>query len=157
MTNNAFVDLDNTRLDEQRAVMRDILDADHCPFCQENLQKYHKQPVLKDGKYWLLTTNQWPYEHTKLHLLLIYKAHIEKLGEIDPEAGAELIELAQWAEKEYVMPGGGLAIRFGNTNYSAGTVAHLHAQLLQPDIDAPNYDEKPVKIKIGKTGRKTGK
>lgn len=157
MSQNAFVDLDNTRVDEQRAVMRDIIAADHCPFCLENLQKYHKQPILKDGKYWLLTTNQWPYEHTKLHLLLIYKVHVEKLGEIDPEAGAELIKLAQWAEKEYSMPGGGLAIRFGNTNYSAGTVAHLHAQLLQPDIDAPNYDEKPVKIKIGKTGRKNGK
>ena len=151
-----FVDMDNARLDDQREVMKDIIDADHCPFCLENLQKYHKQPILKDGKYWLLTTNQWPYAHTKVHLLLIYKTHVERLSELDPAAGVELLELAQWAEKEFSIPGGGLALRFGDTDYSAGTVAHLHAQLLQPDIDAPDYDEKPVKVKIGKTGRNPG-
>ena len=148
-----FVDLDNARVDDQKSVMRTIINAEHCPFCLENLHKYHKQPILKEGKYWLLTTNQWPYQNTKIHLLLIYKTHVETLGELDPAAGVELLEFAQWAEKEYAIPGGGLAIRFGDTNYSAGTVAHLHAQLLQPDIDAPNYDEKPVKVKIGKTGR----
>lgn len=150
ITPTKFVDLDNARVDEQREVMRDIIDAEHCPFCPENVQKYHKQPILKVGTYWLVTANQWPYEHTKLHLLIILKKHGERLADMPVEAGCELIELAQWAEQEYKMPGGGLAIRFGDTNYSAGTVAHLHAQLLQPDIDAPDYDEKPVKVKIGK-------
>lgn len=145
-----FVDIDNARVDEQRRVMSEIIDAAHCPFCLENLRQYHKQPILKEGKYWLLTTNQWPYEHTKVHLMLIYKEHVEHLSEMNPSAGVELIELAQWAVKEYSIPGGGLAMRFGDTNYSAGTVAHLHAQLLQPDIDAPDYDDKPVKVKIGK-------
>lgn len=148
-----FVDLDNARVDDQREVMKEIIDADHCPFCLENLRKYHKQPTLKEGSYWLVTKNQWPYVHTKLHLLFIYKTHAVKLSELNPAAGKELVELAQWAEKEFSIPGGGLALRFGDTDYSAGTVAHLHAQILQPDIDASGYDDKPVKVKIGKTGR----
>lgn len=152
-TDKKFVDLDNARFDDQRAMMEEIIAADHCPFCLENLQKYHQEPILKEGKYWLLTTNKWPYTNTKYHFLLIHKTHIEHLLELTPEAGAELIEIAQWTAKEYDIPGGGLAMRFGDTEYSAGTVAHLHVQLLQPDIDTPGYDEAPVRIKIGKTGR----
>jgi diadenosine tetraphosphate (Ap4A) HIT family hydrolase len=149
-TANQFVDLANARVDDQRHVMQTIIDADHCPFCQENLEKYHKQPILKEGEYWLVTTNQWPYDHTTVHLLIILKMHGERLVDLPSDAGRELIELAQWAEQEYHIPGGGLALRFGNTDYSAGTVSHLHAQLLQPDINASDYDQKPVKLKIGK-------
>jgi ATP adenylyltransferase len=146
-----FVDLDNARVEEQKKVMEDIADANHCPFCLENLQKYHKKPILKEGEYWLLTENQWPYENTTIHLLAIYKQHVTDLASLDPEAGKELLEMMQWAETEFKIPGGGFVVRFGDTDYSAGTVNHLHAQLLQPDIHAPTYLDKPVKIKIGKT------
>lgn len=148
---SSFVDLDNARVEEQRQVMRDIIAAGHCPFCRENLDKYHKQPMLKEGKFWLLTYNQWPYQFTKLHLLAIYKTHAEKLSELDSAAGQELIQMLQWAEKEFNVPGGAFAIRFGDTNYSAGTVAHIHAQFILPDIHHLDYLQKPVKIKVGKT------
>ncbi len=156
MTNNTqrktdFIDIDNSRTTEQTQVMENIRDASHCPFCLENLEKYHKKPIIKETNYWLLTHNQWPYQHTKLHLLAIYKDHITDLSELDPEAGKELIELFSWAQKEFDVPGGGFVMRFGDTDYSAGTVAHLHAQFLVPDIHHPTYNEKPVKVKIGKT------
>lgn len=146
---NQHINLDNARGDEQKQVMQDIMAADHCPFCHENLTKYHKQPILKEGTYWLVTTNQWPYPYTKLHLLFIYKEHVTHLPGMNPDAGRELIELAQWAQAEYDVPGGGLAMRFGDTDHSAGTVAHLHAQFLVPDLDHPTYE--PVRIKIGRT------
>jgi len=150
-TKNKFADVDNAREETQKQVMQEILDADHCPFCTENLATYHQQETLRETDHWLLTTNQWPYQHTQLHLLLIYKEHVTNLAGINPKAGVELLKLAQWAEREYNIPGGGLAMRFGDTDYSAGTVAHLHAQLLVPDIHHPNYLDKPVRIKIGKT------
>lgn len=146
-----FIDIDNARLDEQKQVMSEIREADHCPFCEENLRKYHKEPILKETEHWLLTKNQWPYRFTKHHLMAIYREHITDLENIKPEAGQELIELFQWAVKEFNMPGGGWAMRFGDTDYSAGTVAHLHAQCLVPDINDPDYMEKPVRFKIGKT------
>jgi ATP adenylyltransferase len=143
-----FVDLDNSREDDQRAVMAGIVEAEHCPFCLENLRKYHKQPIVRETEYWLLTPNQWPYNHTKIHLLAIYKTHAERLSDLPPEAGADLLALMQWAEKEYNVPGGGWAMRFGDTNYSAGTVLHIHAQFLVPDLESPGYE--PVRFKIGK-------
>jgi ATP adenylyltransferase len=143
-----FVDLDNAREEEQKQIMQEIIDADHCPFCSENLKKYHKQAILKEGKYWILTKNQWPYKHTKHHLLAIYKEHATNLSELDSKSGNELFELLKWAEKEYKIPGGGWAMRFGDTDYSAGTVNHLHVQFIQPDIKSPEF--KPVRIKIGK-------
>lgn len=146
-----YVDLDNARVEEQRQVMQDIIEAGHCPFCLNNLRKYHQQPILKEGKYWLVTKNQWPYENTKVHFLLIYKEHVEHISQLNPEAGAELVVLCKWISGEFSVPGGGVAIRFGDTNYSAGSVAHIHAQFIQPDISKPGYQ--PVRVKIGKSLR----
>lgn len=143
-----FVDLDNAREHDQKVVMQEIQAEEHCPFCLENLHKYHKRPILKEGTYWLLTDNQWPYKHTKVHLLLIYKEHATRLSELEPEAGKELLEFVQWAEVEYKVRGGGWAMRFGDTDYSAGTINHIHVQFLQPDLDSEGYE--PVRIKIGK-------
>jgi ATP adenylyltransferase len=148
MKKSKFIDIDNARVDDQKKVMLDIMSADHCPFCAENFKKYNKQSILKDGTYWLLTTNQWPYDYTKHHLLLIYKIHAVNLSQLDPKSGVELLEFFQWAEEKYQIPGGGWVMRFGDTDYSAGTVNHLHAQLIQPDIDHPDFT--PVRIKIGK-------
>lgn len=143
-----FVDIDNSRTEEQVGVMEDIIQAGHCPFCLENLKKYHKQPIIWEGKYWLLTKNQWPYKNTKLHLLGILKEHAEDLSALTPAMGTELVEMLQVADKEFSPPGGGLAMRFGDTNYSAGTVKHLHIQFIVPDINSPDF--KPTRFKIGK-------
>ena len=148
------VDLDNAREAEQVRVMKRIIKAGDCPFCLKNLRKYHKQPILKETKHWLLTKNQWPYPNTAVHLLAIYKHHAERLADLVPGAGADLLELMQWAEKEFQAPGGGWCMRFGDTDYSAGTIRHIHVQFLVPDIKAPDYDAKPVRIKIGKTKKK---
>lgn len=145
---STFVDIDNSREEEQVKVMEQIIEDGGCPFCMENFQKYHQQEVLKDGKFWLLTPNRWPYKNTRYHFLAILKTHAENLQEIPQGAGEELIELFQWLEKEYQLPGGGWAMRFGDTNYSAGTVKHIHAQFIVPDIDKPEF--KPVRFKIGK-------
>ncbi|NCO12208.1 MAG: hypothetical protein COZ34_03525 [Candidatus Pacebacteria bacterium CG_4_10_14_3_um_filter_34_15] len=143
-----FVDLDNAREDEQKQVMEEIIKAGHCPFCQENFKLYNSQTSLRDGKYWFMIKNRWPYKNTKVHLIAIYKQHATNLDDIDSESGKELLDFLKWAEKEYDVPGGGWSMRFGDTDYSAGTVNHIHVQFIQPDINAPEY--KPVKIKIGK-------
>lgn len=148
MNDTTYVDVDNSRLPDQREQMDIIAKNNHCPFCAENLVKYHPLPTLKLGKHWLVTENQWPYDHTKHHFLLITREHKVSPIELTPEAAAELIELTNWLITEYNIPGGGLAMRFGDSNYSAGSVTHLHAQLIQPDIEAEDYE--PVRVKLGK-------
>lgn len=145
---NGFVDLDNARVDEQRQVMKEIIEDGVCPFCTEHLKKYHPGPWVKIGQYWIVSKNRWPYDNTAHHLLLIYKEHVQSLSEVTPDAGKELITLAAELERELQIPGGGLIMRFGDTNYSAGSVNHLHAQLIMPDIGRAGF--KPVRVKLGK-------
>lgn len=144
---NNFVNVNNSREGDQIEIMQKIANEAHCPFCLENLRLYHKKPILKEGKYWIVTTNQWPYKHTKHHFLLIYKEHATKLADLETEAGSELFEMIKDLEKEYHFEGGGLAMRFGDTDFSAGTVNHLHVQLIVPDAMAKDFE--PVKIKLG--------
>lgn len=148
-SNTQYVDLDNARLDEQKKVMQEIIDQGHCPFCLENLSKYHKKPILKEGSYWIVTENQWPYDNVKWQLLAISKTHAETLPDIDSKAGEELLRFFSELITEHQIPGGAMAMRFGDTAYSAGTVKHLHAQFIWPDIEKSGFE--PVRFKVGKT------
>ena len=138
MSENKYINMNSVRREDQFKVMEEIKKEGHCPFCIENLEKYHKNPILKEGKFWLLTDNQWPYEKIKHQLLAIYKTHIEHLEEMDPEAGKELIEMFQEESKKREIKGGGLAIRFGSNpehgNYGS-SVLHIHAHLIEPDLE----------------------
>jgi len=147
---NKFIQKDNARTDHQKKVMEEIGKEGHCPFCRENLDKYHKKPIIKEGKFWLLTENQWPYDNTKHHLLAIYKKHIEHIEELENGASEELLQLFITKAKKRSMPGGAICIRFGSNpekgNYG-NTVLHLHAHLIEPDLDNPKKEK--VKFKIG--------
>jgi ATP adenylyltransferase len=145
-----FVNLDNARLSEQKEVMETILARGECPFCPENLTKYHQRPILKEGSHWVLTENQWPYENTRVHLLLIHREHAEKLIDVSPEAWMDLGGLVTWAEQHYGILSGGLGMRFGDPSGNGGSVRHLHTQLLTArvtDKNDPVY--KPVRLRVG--------
>lgn len=136
--------MDNIRREDQKKVMDEIAEQKHCPFCPENLFKYHKKPIIKEGKYWVLTDNQWPYEKTKHQLLAIYRSHIEHISEMEPAAGAELIELFKEEAIKRNVTGGGIAIRFGsNPEHGSygNSVLHIHAHLIEPDLEALAPDE----------------
>ncbi|MFA6315378.1 MAG: hypothetical protein WC648_03385 [Candidatus Paceibacterota bacterium] len=146
-----FIILDNIRREDQKEVMNEIAEQKHCPFCTENLLKYHKKPILKEGKFWILTDNQWPYEKIKHQLLAIYKTHIEHISEMDPDAGAELIEMFKEEAIKRNIPGGGIAMRFGSNpphGSYGNSVLHIHAHMIEPDLEALNSDE-AWKFKFG--------
>lgn len=147
---NKFIQKENSRNEHQKMVMEKINEEGHCPFCKENLDKYHKKPILKEGKFWVLTDNQWPYENVKHQLLAIYKKHIEHISELEAGAGEELLALFVGEAKKRNIPGGALCIRFGANsdkgNYGS-TVLHLHAHLIEPDLENPGKEK--IKFKIG--------
>lgn len=150
MSNDEFVNLANAREEEQRTAMERILERGECPFCPENLSKEHQRPVIHRGQYWILTENQWPYVNTRVHLLLIAVSHVERLSDLPPEAGAELLVLCQWIERHYNVKGGALGMRFGNPRFNAASVKHLHAQFISANITDqtdPNYQ--PVHFRVG--------
>jgi diadenosine tetraphosphate (Ap4A) HIT family hydrolase len=146
------LDLDNARYPDQKAVMTKIIAAGESPFLPQNLAKYHPHPIIKQGKYWYITKNQWPYSHTLHHYLIIANKYWTKLEQITPTAMAEVITLAQWLQKKFSIPGGALALRFGDTNYSGGSVDHLHFQFIVPDLHDPKYEK--IRFAIGKKRKK---
>lgn len=135
---NRFINTNLVRREDQRVVMEEIRKQGHCPFCRENLEKYHTAPILKEGKFWVFTDNQWPYENIKHQLLAIYKTHVEHISEIDPEAGSELFSFFSEEAKKRNIAGGGIAIRFGSSEHGSygSTVLHIHAHLIEPDLEA---------------------
>jgi ATP adenylyltransferase len=145
-TPEAYVNLDSARFDDQRKTMENIIQDGVCPFCPENLARYHKQEILKEGSSWLLTPNQWPYEHTSHHLLAIAKNHVESLAELGPSDFAELLQLFQWAETTYGVTSGGVAMRFGDVTRNGASVRHLHAHFIVPSDDKPA--EHQIRFKI---------
>lgn len=144
-----MINTENSRKSNQKQAMKRIEDRDECPFCLENLKKEHKQPILKEGDFWLATLNQWPYEEAALHILLICKFHAETLSDLSSDAGAELIELIQWVENQYSVDSGGVCMRFGNVKHNGATVAHLHVHLLQPEKPEQKRDYEPIKFFVG--------
>ncbi len=147
-----FIHIENSRQEYQKKVMLEIAANKHCPFCPEHLDKYHKNPILKKGKFWTLTDNQWPYDKVKHQLLAIYNTHIEHLNEMDNEAGAELIQMFKDESVKRNVLGGGIAIRFGS-NPEHGTygnsVFHIHAHMIEPDL-AKLESEESWKFSFGK-------
>lgn len=143
---NAHVELGNARHDDQIKVMKDSLDKGVCPFCSENLARYHKMDILKSGEHWLLTYNQWPYENTQLHLLAITKYHANSLSDVKPGGAEELFDMLRWAEAEFKVEFGGIGMRFGDIKKSGATIDHLHAHFIVPKENLSN--EEKVKFKI---------
>lgn len=145
--NESFVNLSNARNDHQREVMSEIVENQECPFCPEALHKYHKQPILRSGEHWIVTPNQWPYDNTRVHLLAITAYHAERLTDLQPGSFDELQSHFAWAEQEFKIAAGGLAMRFGDTTSNGATVRHLHSHLIAPQ-DGLTREQK-VRFKIG--------
>lgn len=142
-----MIHIENARTPEQFSVMGQIQKDNVCPFCRENLDKYHKRPILKEGKFWIITENQWPYEGAKTQLLAIANRHIELFEEITEEESSELFKLFQLVAKEKNIVGGTFAMRFGSSEKGyASSVKHLHAHLIEPDLEKP--DHKGLKFTI---------
>jgi diadenosine tetraphosphate (Ap4A) HIT family hydrolase len=141
-SNKSILNLNNSRKKEQIEVMKKIISDGVCPFCEENIEKYHTKPILFKTDRWIVTENAWPYDGAKKHWLLIYKFHIEHTKEIDGMGWKDIGEILKRLEKEEDLDYGTFLMRFGDTAKTGATVLHVHLQLIQSDPDSPSYDPK---------------
>ena len=145
-----FVDTNNSGRgdDKEYEMVIDKISKDGvCPFCEENLSKYHKNPILADGKFWILTDNMYPYKGAKHHILLIHKKHTDSIVNLSKDAWDELFELTGSEIKKREIGGGTFFLRFGGTSYTGASVSHLHANLVSPDIE--DKSRGPIIARIG--------
>ncbi len=124
------VNLKHARTKFQREVMEKIVRDKVCPFCEPNFLKYHTKPIIKRGKHWTLTENFAPYDGSKHHLLAVSRMHVRSFTELSAAARAELFALFARESKKRGIKGGTVFMRFGDTDYTGGSVEHLHAQLV---------------------------
>lgn len=85
---------------------------------------------LKRGRHWFVILNLFPY--TSGHIMIVANRHIERLSDIAPEEGEELVRLFSLCEralKEAYRPEGlNVGANLG-ASAGAGVVGHLHFHL----------------------------
>jgi diadenosine tetraphosphate (Ap4A) HIT family hydrolase len=141
------VNLDNARLADQRQVMERIKQNDVCPFCPENLADYHKKPILFETASWVVTENQWPYQGTLHHFLLILKRHATHPVELNDNEWNEIHIIINNLTKDYTIEAGSFLLRFGSTEKTGATVDHLHAHVIVPN--SKNKNRQPIITRVG--------
>lgn len=143
-----FVNINNARVGEYKKVIEEIAKTGKCPFCKENF-KYHKKPVYARKNNWFLTNNSWPYKNTSCHLIILGDEHKENFSELTKKDFESVAYLTNLAIKKWKIKGGGLAMRFGNTNYTGASVSHIHFHIISPKIDKNTKRAKVVEFPIG--------
>ena len=122
-------------------VLQKIEQEGICPFCEENFLIHHPKKILFKTKYWIVTTNGWPYKATKNHFLMVYRpGHLCHIEELSKKAFEDMLSISQRLTKEKKIKGGTLMMRFGTSHHTGASVEHLHFHLIQPDKRSKDYD-----------------
>ena len=134
--------LGNGRTDEQLAEMRRLEAEGICLFCpgQLNRQVLHRTPQ------WTVTSNDFPYRGTRLHLLLVPDEHVTDLVDLSAEAQRDFWSALAWVRDHHGLAHYGVAARNGRCEFTGGTIRHVHVHVVQGDVDDPRHE--PVRVKL---------
>ena len=130
MSEPALYSLDAARGGAQLERMRELEADGICIFCLE-----HREPAERVGEHWYVAGNDFPYEGTAAHYLIVARRHVTSFEELPDEAGAEL-----WGiRRELAARLGAVAYatveRSGDMRFNGGSVAHLHVHFVALDRD----------------------
>lgn len=143
-----FVLTEHARDEKQRKIMERIQTDGVCPFCAENFQKYHTEPIIKETENWIVTYNFSPYEGARYHFLFVYRpSHINFPSEMTDNSRIELFDLVEELAEKYNIEGGSFLLRFGDGMINGSSVEHLHAHLVVGERKADETEA--LKVKLG--------
>ncbi len=140
MQKTKHMNMANARHPEQIQKMKELQKDGVCLFCEKNFIKYQNTPIIREKKWWLMRNNDYPYDGAKIHILLVYKKHIDSVEKISPQAMTELLDHMQWAKKKFKIPGASFVMRFGDSRYTGSTITHLHAHIVSGYKNTKNQD-----------------
>lgn len=121
------------RSHKQREYMERLEAAGICIFCPEHFAQFHREPVERSGEHWYVTKNDYPYEGTYAHYLIVPHLHVTSFDELSDEAGAELWAIKRALKAELEPRAIATVERSGDMRYNGGSVAHLHTHLVALD------------------------
>lgn len=102
-----------------------------CPFCNNERARRGREPTdQEDG--WLLLRNEFPHKRTKQMWLIVPCRHITQMAELEFRDWRAISQLMERCLKGQEIRGGGVMWRFGDPHLNAGTVEHLHINIIEP-------------------------
>ncbi len=145
LTRDQILTLSRARKLEQFEDMIRAYRDGKCLFCDPLGEK---NIVVHEAHGWRIWVNPIPEKRTRVHLVMASVRHIGPDDEILPEDFVGIGEMFRYARAEFKIPGGGLLMRFGSTEFNAGTMLHLHANIMEPDLSGE------VRVPLAKTPEK---
>lgn len=122
----------NSRTDAQRDLMERTVGQGVCPLCELDREVNH--PFWEeDYQYWRVWASPYPYPYHGFHFVIALRRHEIIYENLMPEEVLEKFEIERRLIREFNLPGGGLVTRFGDPEYNAGTLTHIHAHVQVPD------------------------
>lgn len=125
--------------------MQDLVKKGICIFCPEYIRE-DKHKLELETTHWMVKRNSYPYKNTRLHLLVIPKAHVRVLSDLSKGAQQEFLAVVSRLEEKFKLKSYAVGFRAGDFRYNASSIEHLHAHLVVGDTDNPNH--KPVRFKM---------
>ncbi len=126
--------LTRARKYKQYLAMIEAYKKGDCVFCDPLGEK---NVVLHAADGWRIWENPYPEPNTSLHLVLAPARHIDTDRLPGVEEFIAVGKLFAWAVERYSnrLIGGGVLMRFGSPEFNAGTISHLHAHIMVPDLN----------------------
>ncbi len=126
----ALYSLDAARGGPQLQRMRRLEQQGICIFCPEQAAALQREPVEHGGEHWYVTRNDFPYEGTAAHYLIVARRHVTSFAELPDEAGAELWAIRRELARELDAVAYATVERSGDMRFNGGSVAHLHVHVV---------------------------
>jgi len=98
-----------------------------------------KNRVIREIAGWRMWENPFPSPGSAIHLVLASVRHISTETLPSAKDFVAIGELFEWTKLQYgkeQLIGGGVLMRFGSPEYNAGTVLHLHANIIIPNLES---------------------
>lgn len=136
--------LEGCRTFPQYELMRQHFEAEHCAFCFLDPEK---NVVLWEDQY----ASAWSVHPTLKqkglheHLIIIPKRHVRFEHDLTDVEVLSMHHATKYLASQFPLPGGICATRFGDMRLNAGTVTHLHKNIMVPN----GIDE--VRVPVFKT------
>ena len=127
---SALYNLDAARGEDQRERMRALEAEGVCVFCRQHADRLQSEPVEHEGEHWYVTRNDFPYEGTEAHYLIVARRHVRRFEELPDEAGAELWRIRRELAARLGGPSYATVERSGDMQLNGGSVEHLHVHFV---------------------------
>lgn len=87
--------------------------------------------ILERGRHWFVVINRYPY--TTGHIMVVCNRHLERISDLAPDEGAELVTLMAKCERAIASAYGPDGVNVGanlGRSAGAGIVGHFHMHLV---------------------------